>query len=218
MDGKDLYTQEAVEEEVNENFKDNSNFLITAKKLRDTIKDIVATLWRKNYTAKEEDINSTIYGITQTNYKYTIANFQMSGNDGSMNCYQVNIPKCDTLVIPVDIIGNNAYLYRINMRNVENGQILNLLCHCRLLGNNNYTTNPMGDQDFVIDTRDADELDEWFTDSEYKNKMENVSNIAFPFSYGGFNSRENNITKRRYGKFFLQFIYWEGYWYPVNIY
>ena len=214
--GQDLYYKKAVDEKIDDQLPTQTDNFIHAINIRKVLKDIIATIWKKEHTLTTDETHNEIYWMDKQN---------QSSRKAENSITWVDIPKCDTLIIPEDLINKNSNpLARIEMKNVQNGHILNLICKCKLQGLQNVSVNTdpgilnwgSYNGSVTIITRDKSNTEgNYYLDDEYTQKVNNLSNLGWPAMYSDY----NKVTPYRWMYTYpLQLIFWNDYWYPVNIY
>lgn len=230
-EGQFFETKDEIIALTDENIPTQNQFLVTAKKIRSVLKSIVESLWPRSYTAKVEDFQY---------YQF----HNESGDHEVANRYSLNIPKCSTLYIPNEVIQevdasyndghSDYYLFSIYMDNVENGHVLNLHAQCKIpcfpyttggqeslkLGYYKQETSgfwnpvPMGDDYAAFRHKpNVEESDHmlYFTNIVFLRDAQNNVYTSIGDSDCGY----LNLMR---GLGVLHLMYWDGLWYPVNLY
>ena len=207
-------TKEDIFKDTDENVPTNNVFKITAKMIRHTLKSIVESLWHKTYIAKTSDYSDKAYVYQDGQYYLCSSPYNT-----------IHVPKCDTLIIPKEILNSSNELMRIEMDNVENGYELTLFCKTKIVGIGTssmdygyFTNGGQTDKEIELVKKEVDHTSFYIDINGEKKVLETFSNIAMTGSYSGMGGSSYLTHFRNMTQYPLKMIYWEGIWYPVNIY
>ena len=208
-------TKEEIFNDTDLNVPTNNKFAITAEKIRHTLKSIVESLWRRTYTATGSDLSTAAYVKQSDGSFITIA----------LPHYTVHIPKCNTLIIPKEILDHSKEMMRIEMDNVEDGDELTLICKTKLVGIGSssdlygYFRNGSSDSTEIELVKHEINSSTIYIDIDNEKKpLLTYSNIGLTGNYSGVAGDSYLYRGRNTTQYPLHLVYWDGVWYPVNIY
>lgn len=203
--------------EVNEDVQTNSSFLVTAKTIRTAIKSAIESLWHKTYNVTPADVQK---------YQWYEANHW---SDTSDDAYCIHVPKCDTIYMSKEVVDllQNQKLHSIYMDGVENGHVVSFMAQCviPLFPIVNATAVYKG---YILAPDDT--TSEWTFIENTETKMRYYkngepikawSNIVLQYDkFGVYNYVNNQSSVFDLRRMFapLHLMYWNGLWFPVNLY